>query len=214
MLLTDFHYKLIADLEHKYGNLYNVPEDDVKLKIIRDRINQKPKIKITRRKKGFSKYDYVFCYDIYLSRIKDRSLTDLSDEFDLPSTSVGNVMYFYGVRPYKQYTAKILNKNEQVIAHDLDSLIKKLRKYKEFKKFDKTYASHLITEGGMYKGILLLSRINRYPKFTLNDFKKKAFLNKVKNSKTKSIDKIVKSLNKINGEGVYTFEEVNRWNRG
>ena len=66
----------------------------------------------------------------------------------------------------------------------------------------------------MYKGILLLSRINRYPKFTLNDFKKKAFLNKVKNSKTKSIDKIVKSLNKINGEGVYTLEEVNRWNRG
>ena len=214
MLLTDFHYKLIAELEHKYGNLNKVPEDDVKLSIIRERINRVPKKKIKRKKarSGFSRYDYRFCYEIYLSRKEDKSISELSDEFDLIRTIIGNVLWLYGIRPTTRYSAKLLKENEEVSAYNLDELVKKLKNHNGFEKITKDYASHLMTSGKVYKDKAKFYRENIYPEFTLEDFKRKSFENNFKKSKTKQVDRIIRALNKINGEGEYTLEEVNRWN--
>ncbi|MDN2612992.1 hypothetical protein [Apilactobacillus sp. EABW-1NA] len=214
MLLTDFHYKLIAELEHKYGNLNKVPEDNVKLKIIRERINRVPKkkVKIKKARSGFSRYDYRFCYEIYLSRKKDKSISELSDEFDLIRSFIGNVMWLYGVRPTTRYSAELLKENEEVSAYNLDDLVKELKKHKGFEKFTKDYASQLMSSGKVYKNKAKFFRETIYPDFTLEDFKRKSFENNFKKSKTKQVDRIIRALNKINGEGEYTLEEVNRWN--
>lgn len=226
MLLTDFHYKLIADLEHKYGNLYNVPEDDVKLKIIRDRINKSPRPDKFENTDGISKhkfsdlnvrtkrYNVRYLKAIYDERIKGKSLREIAKEFRINQSSLDSLYRFIGFERYPAYYANITDRDILLSSSSTGGLAEKLKKTdRRFKKITRNIISTNMYNVNKYKKVIEFDRNITYKKITEDDIKKTIFKHAKSKSKLNN-EQLIDKLNNQNGEGVFTLEEVNRWNRG
>lgn len=226
MLLTDFHYKLIADLEHKYGNLYNVPEDDVKLKIIRDRVHAQPrpdKFEVSNGISGYKfsslniktkRYNVKYLKAIYDERVKGKKLKTIAKEFDINPSSLDSLYRFIGFERYPVYCAEITDKDIVIYAKSTDYLAKKLKKAdRRFKKITRNVVSANLYRLSKYKGIIKFSKDVTYKIISENSIKETIFKHAKSKSKLND-EQLIDKLNNQNGEGVFTLEEVNRWNRG
>lgn len=222
MLLTDFHYKLIAELERKYGNLNKVPEDDVKLNIIRKRIRERPRM--DKYENSFSaklvnslniktrRYNVKYLYAIYEERTKDRKLKDIAREFKINLSSLDGLYRFIGFKRYQYYYAKIIDRDIFLESDSTKGLADKLIKAdKRFKKITRNVVSSNVYSTSKYKGLIKFGKDVRYKKISEDDIKKIIFKHAKSKSKMKDED-LIEKLNNQNGEGVFTLEEVNRWN--
>lgn len=221
MLLTDFHYKLIAELEHKYGNLNKVPEDNVKLSIIRKRLRERPRI--DKYENSFSaklvnslniktrRYNVKYLYAIYEERTKDRKLKDIAREFKINLSSLDGLYRFIGFKRYQYYYAEITDRDIFLESDSTEGLAEKLRKVdKRFKKITRNVVSSNVYSTSKYKGLIKFGKDVRYKKISEDNIKEIIF--KHAKSKSKMEDEyLIEKLNNQNGEGVFTLEEVNRW---
>lgn len=222
MLLTDFHYKLIAELEHKYGDLNNVPEDNVKLSIIRKRLRERPRV--DKYDNSFIKnlgsslnaqtrrYNVKYLYDIYEERVKGRKIKDIARELKINPSSLDVLYRFIGFKKHQYYYAEITDRDMVVESDSIKDLAEKLRKAdKRFKKINKDIVSINVYSPDKYKGLIKFGKDVRYKEISEDDIKEIIF--KHAKSKSKMEDEyLIEKLNNQNGEGVFTIEEVNRWN--
>lgn len=214
MLLNEHHYDLIDELEREYGSLVNVPEKNHKLKEIRKYALKNGKAKIVQKcpTNWKAHFDYHFCYEIYKTRASGFSIEEVANEYDLPFTTTYSILKGLGVRKHKKITAILEKEGKKFESDSMEMVLGKLHKYKQFRNLTRPRANQISHDGKLYKDTLRIITEDIFPIFTLEQIKRKTFERRLKQKNLKNIDKAIEYLNKINGEGAYTLEEVNRWN--
>lgn len=213
MLMDDRHYKLLNEIEHEFGGLENVPDDNYKLLAIRNFLNTKEPRRVAKRDTSERQisYDVEISYNVCLDRSKGMKVADIAEDYGIGLASVNTILKVYGMKKTRTFIATLEQEGERIVTRNYKDMINKIRRFQKYKTLSVGSGRLLIHEGRKYKGSLTLESVDTYPEASREEIKKIAYLRRVKQKSVKKRETAITFLNKINGEGFYTNEDTARW---
>lgn len=230
MRLLKEHYQMINELDKEFGKLSNVPENNIKLKIIRMRLRRPKPVEEQEKfelddyvkNKPFQKrYNLNLINGLAKKRREGVTFYACQNYFDVPESVLMKLCKDYGIQ-YRNKYELIIKKNGteyRTEGYSLDAITHALHGFDEYSSITKLRISQKM-HGELpkkfhkkMKDIVVKSKVeNIIP--DEEEIKKRAFDMKMKSLKIKSPENVIRFLNSINGRGTYNIEEANKWTSG